>query len=75
MNLLAATFVLAVEDDQVKPGLIGFVVVVGMAVALYFLLRSMAKHLRRVDVGDSGPDDGELDPRGQVDSPDGTDQR
>ncbi len=74
MNISAATLVLAVEDDQVKPGLVGFLVVVGMAVALYFLLRSMAKHLRRVDVGDSGPD-GELGTRGQVDPPDDTDER
>ncbi len=53
----AAPLLLTVDEDTVKPGLLGFVVVMAMAVALYFLLRSMAKHLRRVDVDrESGPD-------------------
>jgi hypothetical protein len=34
--------------SQVVPGVLGFLVVAAMAVALYFLLRSMNKHLRRV---------------------------
>ncbi len=41
---------LAVDADTARPGLVGFLVVLAMAVALYFLLRSLAKHLRRVDV-------------------------
>jgi hypothetical protein len=32
-----------------QPGTLGFLVVFGMAVILYFLFRSMAKHLRRVN--------------------------
>ncbi len=40
----------AVDPDTAKPGLVGFLVVMAMAVALFFLLRSLAKHLRRVDV-------------------------
>jgi hypothetical protein len=31
-----------------QPGTLGFLVVFGMAVILYFVFRSMAKHLRRV---------------------------
>jgi hypothetical protein len=34
--------------SQVVPGVLGFLVVAAMAVALYFLLRSMNKHLRKV---------------------------
>jgi len=51
--MTAAALLRAVDDDQVTPGLLGFLIVAGMGVALFFLLRSMAKHLRRVDVGDS----------------------
>jgi hypothetical protein len=34
--------------DQVVTGVLGFLVVAGMGVVLFFLLRSMNKHLRRV---------------------------
>jgi hypothetical protein len=34
--------------SQVAPGLLGFLVVFGMAVALYFLVRSMNKQLHKV---------------------------
>jgi hypothetical protein len=34
--------------SQVVPGVLGFLVVAAMALALYFLLRSMNKHLRKV---------------------------
>jgi urea transporter len=52
----AVAVLLTVEDSQVKPGLVGFLVVLGMAVALFFLLRSMSKHLRRIDVDRDGTD-------------------
>ena len=32
-----------------QPGTLGFLVVFGMGVILYFVFRSMAKHLRRVN--------------------------
>jgi hypothetical protein len=32
-----------------QPGTLGFLVVFGMAVILYFVFRSMSKHLRRVN--------------------------
>ena len=34
--------------DQVVPGILGFLVVAGMGLALFFLLRSMNKQLRKV---------------------------
>jgi hypothetical protein len=44
------SLLLSVDADEVKPGLLGLVVVLAMGVALFFLLRSLAKHLGRVDV-------------------------
>ena len=32
-----------------QPGTLGFLVVFGMAVVLYFVFRSMARHLRKVN--------------------------
>jgi hypothetical protein len=37
--------------DQVVPGILGFLVVAGMSVALFFLLRSMNKQLNKVIPG------------------------
>jgi hypothetical protein len=37
--------------SQVVPGILGFLVVAGMALALYFLLRSLNKQLRKVAPG------------------------
>ena len=34
--------------SQVVPGVLGFLVVAAMGLALFFLLRSMNKHLRKV---------------------------
>jgi hypothetical protein len=59
----AVAVLLTVEESQVKPGLVGFLVVLGMAVALFFLLRSMSKHLRRIDVDRDSTDRDGRDPR------------
>jgi hypothetical protein len=40
--------VLAVSGNDVTPGTLGFLVVAGMGVVLFFLFRSMSKHLRKV---------------------------
>ena len=57
--------VLSVDESHVRPGLVAFLVVLGMAVALFFLLRSMAKHLRRIDVDRDGEDVPPDTPRGE----------
>ena len=61
---------------QVVTGVLGFLVVAGMGVALFFLLRSMNKHLRNVarqprwrDEADSPP--GGPEPGGGEDGGDG----
>jgi hypothetical protein len=45
MTLLAAGQSAA---SQAAPGVLGFLVVAGMGLILFFLFRSMAKHLRKV---------------------------
>jgi hypothetical protein len=39
----------AASSNDVAPGTLGFLVVFGMAVLLFFLFRSMSKHLRKVN--------------------------
>ena len=56
MSVLASSSSLA---DQ--PGTLGFLVVFGMAVVLFFLFRSMSKHLRKVS-GSAGPGAGPAGP-------------
>jgi hypothetical protein len=36
--------------SQAAPGALGFLVVAGMGIILYFVFRSMAKHLRKISV-------------------------
>jgi hypothetical protein len=40
---------LAVEESKVTPGLLGFLVVAGLGIATWFLLKSMNRQLKRVD--------------------------
>ncbi len=46
MTILAAAH--AVSSSSVVPGVLGFLVVAGMSVALFFLFRSMNKQLHKV---------------------------
>lgn len=39
----------AASSNDVAPGTLGFLIVFGMAVVLFFLFRSMSKHLRKVN--------------------------
>ena len=58
MTLVGSLLVLAQEqekvlnDDTVTPGLLGLGVVVALGVALWLLVRSMNRQLRRVDFDD-----------------------
>jgi hypothetical protein len=42
--------------NDVEPGVLGFLVVAAMGVALVFLLRSMNKQFRKIDVEPDAPD-------------------
>lgn len=43
-----------VDDDKVTPGVLGFIVFAVMAVAVWGLMKSMNKHMRKVDFKESG---------------------
>jgi hypothetical protein len=47
-GVLAAVAAAAPAGDQVAPGVLGFLVVAAMGVALVFLLRSMNKQFRKI---------------------------
>lgn len=42
-----------VDDDKVTPGVLGFIVFAVMAVAVWGLMKSMNKHMRKVDFKES----------------------
>jgi hypothetical protein len=59
--------VLAISDaSQAAPGVLGFLVVAGMGLILYFLFRSMAKHLRKVSAPRPGTVEASSQPAGTV---------
>lgn len=40
---------LAVNEDQVTPGVVAFLIVAALGLTLWFLIRSMNKHIRRIE--------------------------
>lgn len=50
---LAIASVLAVDEDRVAPGLIGFLVVAALGVATWLLIKSMNKQIRKIDFDES----------------------
>ena len=57
MTALLASGVLAVDESKVTPGLLGFVVVALLGVATYFLIRSMNRQIKRIDLPDEQKDE------------------
>ncbi len=47
----------AVEESNVNPGLLGFVVVALLGVATWLLIRSMNRQIRKIDLPDDPPDE------------------
>ncbi|MFF1379539.1 hypothetical protein [Streptomyces sp. NPDC058308] len=45
-----------VDDDKVTPGVLGFIVFAVMALAVWGLMKSMNKHMRKVDFKDPEKD-------------------
>jgi hypothetical protein len=60
LGVLAAAAASSSASDDVKAGVIAFLIVAAMGVALVFLLRSMNKQFRKIDANplDPGPPDG-----------------
>ena len=40
---------LALNEDNVTPGVLGFLIVAALGAVLFFLIRSMNKHLKRIE--------------------------
>ena len=50
---------LAVEDQDVSPGVLGFLVVAALGVATWLLIRSMNRQMRKIDLPDDTGDTGD----------------
>lgn len=48
-----ATFAKEVDEDKVTPGVLGFIVFAAMALAVWALMKSMSKHMNKVDFNES----------------------
>ncbi len=55
LGALAAVAASSSASDNIEPGVLGFLVVAALGVALVFLLRSMNKHLRKITPDPSAP--------------------
>ena len=53
----AGPSVRAVEESNVNPGLLGFVVVALLGVATWLLIRSMNRQIKKIDLPDDAPDE------------------
>ena len=65
----------AVDPDRVTPGLLGFLVVLGLALATWVLLRSMSRQLGRVDFEETPENDRAGEDRTGDDADDATETR
>ena len=75
MTPYAVAGVLAVEDQDVSPGVLGFLVVAALGVATWLLIRSMNRQMRKIDLPEDeapGGTDG-TDVTNGTDGTDGTD--
>jgi len=55
LGALAAAAASSSASNDIEPGVLGFLVVAALGVALVFLLRSMNKHLRKITPDPSAP--------------------
>ncbi len=62
---LAAVAAASSSSNVVEPGVLGFLVVAALGVALVFLLRSMNKQFRKI-TPEAGPADGEAAESGEA---------
>jgi hypothetical protein len=59
LGVLAAAAASSSSVNDIEPGVLGFLVVAALGVALVFLLRSMNKHLRKITPDPSAPGAGD----------------
>ncbi|SDC69912.1 hypothetical protein SAMN05216505_103208 [Streptomyces prasinopilosus] len=53
------------DKDKVTPGVLGFIVFAVMAVAVWGLMKSMNRHMNRVDFAEPGSREAESEDAGQ----------
>ena len=63
-GVLAAVAASSSSTDNITPGVLGFIVVAAMGVALFFLLKSMNKQFRKI-TPDAGAKPGPAETTGQ----------
>jgi hypothetical protein len=54
--LLTTGLLLAIDDSDVSPGVLGFLVVAALGVATWLLLRSMRRQMKKVDFDEHATD-------------------
>lgn len=59
MSIAALVATTSTEDSSIGPGLLGFLVVVGLAAAVFVLYRSLRRQLKRIDFDPEGRTDAE----------------
>jgi hypothetical protein len=71
---LAATVLIADRDSSqwVGPGLLGFIVIVGLCVGTYLLWRNMNKQIRKVDFDDGSKPESSTEAKENGDQPAGS---
>jgi hypothetical protein len=71
LGVLAAVAASSSGSNDIEPGVLGFLVVAALGVALVFLLRSMNKQLRKItpDPTDSGAADDQEATKTTADTP------
>ena len=74
MTAYAVAGVYAVADQDVSPGVLGFLVVAALGVATWLLIRSMNRQMRKIDLPDDTEDTGGTDDAGERSGTDGDGQ-
>jgi hypothetical protein len=54
-HTLALVHLAELDNDKVTPGLLGFVVFAAIAAGLWLLMKSMGKHMKKVDFTEEPP--------------------
>jgi len=52
---VAGALLLAADDSDVSPGVLGFLVVAALGVATWLLLRSMRRQMKKIDFDEGEP--------------------
>ncbi|MFF5521020.1 hypothetical protein [Streptomyces coeruleorubidus] len=63
------SFAKEVDEDKVTPGVLGFIVFAAMALAVWALMKSMSRHMNKVDFTQApDPEAEQAEPEGSAES-------